>query len=641
MAWQLLAAALPAAAKVAGTYLQKPSREDYKPQTDYMKKYLSYLRGRSANKEVLHMAMQPQLRAIGRQGREMQRQVGYDVAKSGLEGSGIEAQMRLSAGAQTQESLSDATGKAVAAQAAEDARIGERSADLAARIGAEEQRAEQAYDTAGRQWKRQMGAETLGLGASIAGAGITQAGQAKEAALIGTRSGYFGGAEDVQRMIDEGWTLQMVEQEIARMDKLVGTSFKGSTPKETKRMLDLYFGRDIAVSEADPALAAAEAGAEAVRDETYTADPFQEQEKLLSNRAMDVSAEVAVLEPTQAVDDVKKAEFGKWEDPVSEKEPLGKRIFGKYYDPEAQDIAGKVKKAIGKDKKPVVEAAEVTKKVPPKSFAKMMEGIRAVARENADGSVSTVKLAQSDNFVYPTIFPKDPDNPTTNPDDWIELEGDAALAEAEKRGEIFELGSEKEARKIAKGSWKPRLDTLKLRRDIKSTSKSEQIEYKKALSAYYKAEEAGYKGTFKEHREQTQADALPYDPSTLKEVYSSKKENLDKAVDAIWKLESDRGKDIEGIEKRTKDPKSTAMGEMQQTDPFYEDLTTRMGYPEYDRNNPDQSKEAAKYYLKWVMDNEGLDLASAVRSYKAGVRGSKKGEGSRYYDAFSKIYGEV
>ena len=53
MAWQLLAAALPAAAKVAGTYLQKPSREDYKPQTDYMKKYLGYLRGRSAGKEVM------------------------------------------------------------------------------------------------------------------------------------------------------------------------------------------------------------------------------------------------------------------------------------------------------------------------------------------------------------------------------------------------------------------------------------------------------------------------------------------------------------------------------------------------------------------------------------------------------------
>ena len=68
MAWQLLAAALPAAAKVAGTYLQKPSREDYKPQTDYMKKYLGYLRGRSASKEVLHMAMQVRVWGVHRLG---------------------------------------------------------------------------------------------------------------------------------------------------------------------------------------------------------------------------------------------------------------------------------------------------------------------------------------------------------------------------------------------------------------------------------------------------------------------------------------------------------------------------------------------------------------------------------------------
>ena len=91
MAWQLLAAALPAAAKVAGTALSKPKQEDFAPQTDYMKKYLSYLRGRSSDREVMHLAMQPALRVAGKQGRQMQRQVGYDVAKSGLGGSGIEA----------------------------------------------------------------------------------------------------------------------------------------------------------------------------------------------------------------------------------------------------------------------------------------------------------------------------------------------------------------------------------------------------------------------------------------------------------------------------------------------------------------------------------------------------------------------
>jgi hypothetical protein len=177
MAWQLLAAALPAAAKIAGTALSKPRQEDYSPQTDYMKKYLSYLRGRSSSREVMHQAMQPALRVAGKQGRQMQRQVGYDVAKSGLAGSGIEAQMRLSAGQQTQEALATATDKAVAAQAAETARVGERAAGITAQIGAEEARAKQAFESAESQWKRQLAGDVIGLGASVAGAGIQQYGQ--------------------------------------------------------------------------------------------------------------------------------------------------------------------------------------------------------------------------------------------------------------------------------------------------------------------------------------------------------------------------------------------------------------------------------------------------------------------------------
>ena len=177
MAWQLLAAALPAAAKVAGTALSKPRQEDYKPQTDYMKKYLSYIRGRSSDREVMHQAMQPALRVAGKQGRQMQRQVGYDVAKSGLGGSGIEAQMRLSAGQQTQEALATATDKAVAAQTAETARIGEQAAGITAQIGAEEARADQAFKSAESQWKRQLASDVIGAGASLASAGISQYGE--------------------------------------------------------------------------------------------------------------------------------------------------------------------------------------------------------------------------------------------------------------------------------------------------------------------------------------------------------------------------------------------------------------------------------------------------------------------------------
>ena len=196
MAWQLLAAALPAAAKTVGTYLNKPDQDDYKPQTDYMKKYLSYLRGRQANRDVMHMAMQPQLRAVGQQGRQMQQQVGYDVAKTGLTGSGIEAQMRLSAGQKTQQALSTATEKAVAAQTAETARLGEKAADVEARIGAEEQRSEQAFKTAKSQWKKQLAGDIIGLGASVASAGIQQGVANKGAYQEAVATGQFEGSYD-------------------------------------------------------------------------------------------------------------------------------------------------------------------------------------------------------------------------------------------------------------------------------------------------------------------------------------------------------------------------------------------------------------------------------------------------------------
>jgi hypothetical protein len=107
----------------------------------------------------------------------MQRQVGYDVAKSGLGGSGIEAQMRLSAGQQTQEALATATDKAVAAQTAETARIGQQAAGITAQIGAEEARADQAFKSAESQWKRQLASDVIGAGASLASAGISQYGE--------------------------------------------------------------------------------------------------------------------------------------------------------------------------------------------------------------------------------------------------------------------------------------------------------------------------------------------------------------------------------------------------------------------------------------------------------------------------------
>ena len=174
MAWQLLAAALPYAAQAAGQYLTRPRAEEFKPQTGYMKKYMSYLRGRQAGREVYHMAMQPALRAIGAQGRKMQREVGYQTAKAGVAGTGIEAQQRLSAGQMTLQAIQEAGEKATAAQMVESRRLGERAEDVTARIGAEEGRAQQAYQTAQSQWKRQMVATGVQAVGAIAGGAITQ-----------------------------------------------------------------------------------------------------------------------------------------------------------------------------------------------------------------------------------------------------------------------------------------------------------------------------------------------------------------------------------------------------------------------------------------------------------------------------------
>jgi len=266
MAWQLLAAALPAAAQLAGTYLQKPDKKDYQPQTDYMKKYLGYIKGRSAQREVMHMAMQPQLRAIGRQGREMQQQVGYTAERSGVAGSGIEAQMRLSAGQATQEAMTTATEKAVAAQAAETARLGEKAELVTAQIGAEEQRAEQAYDTAGRQWKRQMLGDVLGAGASIASAGIGQKIQTDTAvsyAMSPTLGGMFGDEEKVRQMVKEGWTQEMFTSEANRMTNVINTYGKNSTMSDLQDGAEAYGGikLDAQIGGVDLDLEQAEAGA--------------------------------------------------------------------------------------------------------------------------------------------------------------------------------------------------------------------------------------------------------------------------------------------------------------------------------------------------------------------------------------------
>ena len=172
MAWQLLAAAIPAAANVASAYSNKPKKEDYKPQTKYMEKYLSNLRGQQSSNAVFEQSMRPALRTIGAQSRKTQRQIGYGVEKSGLAGSGIEAQQRLTASQGTQEALAGATEKAASAQTVANQQLGREAMGVTAQIGAEKERAAQAYKQAQNQYQTNLRGAVIGGVASVATAGV-------------------------------------------------------------------------------------------------------------------------------------------------------------------------------------------------------------------------------------------------------------------------------------------------------------------------------------------------------------------------------------------------------------------------------------------------------------------------------------
>ena len=175
MAWQLLAAAIPAATKFATAALNKPKKSDYKPQTKYMEKYVSHLRGQQSSNAVFEQSMRPALRNIGAQSRKTQQQIGYNVQKSGLAGSGIEAQQRLTASQGTQEALAGATEKAASAQTIANQQVGREAMKVSSQIEQERERSAQAYNQAMSQHKSAMtGAVIEGI-ASVATAGVGMA----------------------------------------------------------------------------------------------------------------------------------------------------------------------------------------------------------------------------------------------------------------------------------------------------------------------------------------------------------------------------------------------------------------------------------------------------------------------------------
>jgi len=76
-----------------------------------------------------------------------------------------------------------------------------------------------------------------------------------------------------------------------------------------------------------------------------------------------------------------------------------------------------------------------------------------------------------------------------------------------------------------------------------------------------------------------------------------------------------------------------AVGPLQQRDIFYKDVTERMGFPEYDRNNPEEAKAAGAHYIKYLMEEKGLGLPEALAAYNAGQTGARKGRGKKYAES--------
>ena len=196
MAWQLLAAAVPSIVSGIAGYqsakANKPDEDLFKPQTKYLEKYLSNLRGRQSSNEIFRAQMEPALRNIGAQSRKAQQQIGYNVQRSGLAGSGIEAQQRLTASQGTQEALASATEKAAANQIVANNQMAREAMKVTSQIEGEKERAAMAYRQAMSQYDQNL------KQAKISGiAGVAQSVLGGGAQMMATRSSQLSQAKGI------------------------------------------------------------------------------------------------------------------------------------------------------------------------------------------------------------------------------------------------------------------------------------------------------------------------------------------------------------------------------------------------------------------------------------------------------------
>jgi hypothetical protein len=238
MSFALLAAAIPGALQLGQTLINKPKREDFRPNTAGMEKYISYLRGRTAKSEVAHQTMQPQLRAIGAQNRQTERKIQSAVGRGNLSAS-EEAQLQISQG-QAATAATQAVGEqATALQTQENRRIGEQVAQAQARIAQAKEQGNLDFERATKDYKNNIKGSLLNIGGSVASAGIgdylTKQATSKSAFDAYKAAGLseFGSAEELAKASTDlgiGDSRQLVNMKLN--EQKVKSAFSGFSPEE-------------------------------------------------------------------------------------------------------------------------------------------------------------------------------------------------------------------------------------------------------------------------------------------------------------------------------------------------------------------------------------------------------------------------
>ena len=160
---------------------------------------------------------------------------------------------------------------------------------------------------------------------------------------------------------------------------------------------------------------------------------------------------------------------------------------------------------------------------PPNNFKKGLEDdeivnamrvrdMRTGARDNGDGTESTVLMTYAEvdgqYVAYPTLFPKNPNLRYygSGADEWLELDADAALDEAEKRNELTWFENEEDAARFAAGSWK---DVNTFDYEANRFFEKRGIDYKSYRDALEKYDELKEAEMFLEKRGAMQLKDLP------------------------------------------------------------------------------------------------------------------------------------